>query len=459
VDKKLNNEWQRFQDLKDICSCVGKVSGDFGYLADTIYLRAFLSERTNAHRHMLGGIGWPIWIFLRLGAPRFYENTNFEDVDNSKHWLLNSISTPAHVESLEPIFRELSPDALWANPFECWCKITKENLLFAKIFFFLKYFFESSKSLLMLLICSLRHPYIFKRILSRFSEVLELIYEYKFARYSGKTLTSSLFGFVTTYEVDPITKAIVARMRDKKLRVIHIMHGQRLPTYQITRATDLVLFSKIDETWFRDRIDGDIRIWTVGHPRLEKIRKVTPAPREYKLGDTPRITFFSQPYEGAYSREQRMQDWVILKNLTGKADVRFRLHPRESKRDAETDLLKVGLDFIHLSDNDLFEDLAWCDAVASSWSTVSMEAAACGRGIFWTCSTPEKYEASQELRDHGIGTLIQDPGDWEDHLAAWDRGGWGAPVIVPTERLKELGMIGDMDTPWLERLGLANSLK
>ena len=101
------------------------------------------------------------------------------------------------------------------------------------------------------------------------------------------------------------------------------------------------------------------------------------------------------------------------------------------------------------------EDLAWCDAVASSWSTVSMEAAACGRGVFWTCATPERYEASQELRDHGIGTLLASAGEWRAHLNAWAHAGWSEPIIVSESRLRELGMIGDMDKPWIERLSLS----
>ena len=83
-----------------------------------------------------------------------------------------------------------------------------------------------------------------------------------------------------------------------------------------------------------------------------------------------------------------------------------------------------------------------------------MEAAACGRGVFWTCTTPEAYEPSVELRNHGIGTLIQGAGDWENHLDAWSTGDWAEPVIVPENKLRELGMIGDMTRSWIERLEL-----
>jgi hypothetical protein len=259
-----------------------------------------------------------------------------------------------------------------------------------------------------------------------------------------------------TYELMPEAKAWVAWARATGKKVIHVMHGQSLPTYQITMATEIVLFSKVDEPWFCERVAPDVKLWTIGHPRLEMIRREVGPPTESCSDRLPRIAFFSQPSEGDYSRELRLNDWRILCGLKGRADIRFRLHPREDRETALADLKEIGADFIGLSDAGLKEDLAWCDAVASSWSTVSMEAAACGRGIFWTCSTPEKYEASQELRDAGIGALIQNPDDWEAHLRAWGLEGWTAPVLLPEQKLRELGMIGDMERPWLERLELVN---
>jgi len=229
------------------------------------------------------------------------------------------------------------------------------------------------------------------------------------------------------------------------------MHGQRLPTYQVTRATDLVLFSTVDEPWFRARVDPEVKIWTVGHPRLEKVRKEVGV-SAFDRGRKPRITFFSQPIEGDYSREIRLNDWRIFHGLKEKAEVRFRAHPRENLALIRDDLAIAGIAFVEVSEAGLTEDLRWCDAVASSWSTVSMEAAACGRGIFWTCSTPERYEASCELRDHGIGLLVQTTDQWPEILESWHSGKWQEPVIVPDSRLTELGMIGDLEKSWIERL-------
>jgi hypothetical protein len=257
-----------------------------------------------------------------------------------------------------------------------------------------------------------------------------------------------------TYELSPESKAWVQWAREARKRVIHVMHGQRLPTYQVTMATDLVLLSTVDEPWFRERVDPKIKLWTTGHPRLEAIRKEVAAAETPAIPRPPRIAFFSQPAEGDYSSALRLRDWSILAGLKGQAEVRFRLHPREDRNVAVQDIKTIGADFIELSDAGLKEDLTWCDAIASSWSTVSMEAAACGKGVFWTCTTPEKYLASLELQEHGIGALLQRPEDWSPYLAAWSADGWKPPVIIPETELQKLGMVGNIGVPLIQRLGI-----
>jgi hypothetical protein len=267
----------------------------------------------------------------------------------------------------------------------------------------------------------------------------------------GKTLTPATGPLFVTYELLPWQKALVGHWRKSSSRVVHIMHGQRQEFYRHTHATDLVLFSNLDEPWFRAKVDPSVKIWTIGHPRLEAVRQQVGLPHSFE-GRLPRITFFSQPAEFDYSRSLRIADWLICSALRGKAEVRFRAHPREDRVMLATDMKAAGIDFMQVSEAGLIEDLKWCDAVASSWSTVSMEAAACGRGIFWTCSTPEKYEVSQELRDHHIGVLIQNAPDWAPYLKQWADGGWKSPVTVSDEQLRELGMIGDTSKSWMERL-------
>ncbi|MGJ8642782.1 MAG: hypothetical protein ACSHX9_05200 [Luteolibacter sp.] len=259
-----------------------------------------------------------------------------------------------------------------------------------------------------------------------------------------------------TYELIPESKAWVQWAREAGARIIHVMHGQRLPTYQVTQATDLVLLSKVDETWFRQRVSDAVKLWTIGHPRLETIHQAVGMPENEQAGKGLRIAFFSQPSEGDYSPEQRCSDWEILEGLRYRAEVRVRAHPRENSEALLKEMHDAGIDFVTISQSGLEEDLKWCDAVASSWSTVSMEAAACGRGVFWTCAAPENYLASAELRQHGIGVLIERAGAWETYLNEWEeKREWPESVRLANNNLQELGMVGDMTIPWLERLGVA----
>ncbi|MGE9270340.1 MAG: hypothetical protein ACQKBU_06005, partial [Verrucomicrobiales bacterium] len=57
-----------------------------------------------------------------------------------------------------------------------------------------------------------------------------------------------------TYELIPETKALVRWVRGAGGRVVHVMHGQRLPMNQITRATDRVVFSILVLPWFEERM-------------------------------------------------------------------------------------------------------------------------------------------------------------------------------------------------------------
>ncbi|MGE9270341.1 MAG: hypothetical protein ACQKBU_06010, partial [Verrucomicrobiales bacterium] len=141
-------------------------------------------------------------------------------------------------------------------------------------------------------------------------------------------------------------------------------------------------------------------LWATGYPRLEMLRDEVGFPRPGGL-ERPRIAFFSQPVEGSYTEELKVVDLSILAGLQGKADVRIRPHPREDPQELIEQLRRGGLHDACLSDAGLAADLKWCDAVASSWSTVSMEGAACGRGVFWCCARPDLYPPSQELRERG----------------------------------------------------------
>lgn len=429
------------------------------YLADLLY-HAFHENGTDLQRLRFGYPGWAAWLVLQLLRPR-RRPVDVPPALNPE-FLLLPLPTGAHEETLLPVTLEIASEkGLVLNPpNERWNRLKQpvksvishgEKPTYDDL--------ARAVRCARAAIQAAHHAWGPRRRVqpSRFLLLVDRVLQASLWERSPQVplATGAIF---LTYELSPISKAACIKAIAAGHRVIHIMHGQRLPSYQVTVATDLVLFSKVDEPWFRKRVDPHVRIWAIGHPRLEETRKQVGLPPTISPNRMPRIAFFSQPFEGDYDRGTRKCDWALLAGLEGRAEVRFRLHPRESKADALHDLAELGLDFVTLSEAGMIEDLQWCDAVASSWSTVSMEAAVCGRGIFWTCTTPERYEASQELRDHEIGILIESHDDWAPPLCEWQTSaGWAKPIVVPDHRLRELGMIGDTDMPWIQRLNLTNS--
>ncbi len=428
------------------------------YFVDAVFCILFLFPKSKHKKHSLGFFSFIPYVALQklrfcLSTKRCIRPPYEPKI------LINSIPTAAHECSWMPLWQELSREGKYGHvamihPESATIQFASGllcNHRALRLIDFVRSVFRAAS----LYICTFRillhDSYLFRHLIARASLLFEYFINFAVSERFYEGAFPQLHTFITTYELDYATKALACTLRSRGRRVIHVMHGQRLPSYQITMASDLVLFSKLDEPWFRARVDPSVRIWTIGHPRLEDVRdKVGPAHSHHDR--LPRITFFSQPSEGDYTRDLRIADWRICAALKGKAEVRFRAHPREDINIIKADMAAAGIDFMQISDAGLIEDLTWCDAVASSWSTVSMEAAACGRGIFWTCSTPERYEASQELRDHGIGTLVKSAQDWETPLAEWRCGEWCEPIRVSEARLRELGMIGDMEKSWFERL-------
>lgn len=427
------------------------------YFADGIYI-GIVSPPTSTSRLRFGILSWIFWWLKEFICTHFNGSLNRNSKSNINcDYLFYSLPTPAHENTLSSIATnfsgtELNLTAANINDPEVWIgnDFKQAHYSFNERF--------TASTLIRALLLTFR----WNRMIRKdgglfdqyriFSSMVDAAHRYY--SQSGRFDHGPRLGLIVSYELDPVVKDLVRATLTHGGRVVHVMHGQRLPHFQITKATDLILFSKIDEPWFRSRIPADVRIWTIGHPRLEATRQaVGPWTREPD-NRQPRIAYFSQPVEGNYTREERKHDWRILSGLADLAEVRIRLHPRENKEQALKDLSELRANFVQLSEEGLINDLTWCDAVASSWSTVSMEAASCDRGVFWTCSEPEKYPQSAELREQGIGVLVQSPNDWKQWLDSWPVSGFEAPIRVTESQLHALGMIGDMEKSWMERLGL-----
>lgn len=440
-------------------------SADLAYYSDLCFQSACVHAPRIERKFRFGVLSWLTWFF----GKHFFHRVRGESGLPHVGMVLSGISTTAHEETIAAfaVRSGCAPDQIrFLCPGDCPLALLELSRLTPLDLGFVgrsigkrDKIMALARALKITLKIRFRirdHADFATRIANSLPSILDGIYRLESCLSGLKRSLGGVGMCVVTYELQSEMKALTLFARERGVKVIHIMHGQRLPTYQITMATDLLLFSKVDEPWFRARVAPETRIWTIGHPRLESVRREVGARSAADGGRKPRIAFFSQPAEGDYSKALRRRDWALLGSLSGRAEVRFRLHPRESREEAERDLAAMGLDFVELSEAGLVEDLRWCDAVASSWSTVSMEAAACGRGVFWTCTMPERYEASAELRDHGIGLLIREPRDWQAPLDDWAAGEWRAPVMIPESQIRELGMIGDMDRPWLERLALVD---
>lgn len=443
-----------------------EVSSDplLDYWADAVFVMRWQNSPLVESRFKGGRWLWLVWALLKIlpHHKKKRESTALQDSSLPAQDGYRLLPTPAHLETLNPLIKRADPKSVRiysevADFGNHAGTVLGIDLSIADLGYLdrlgslLRALRTHHRIARILITCLPVDPLLPKGFHPR---LLEQIFTAELGLTRHRRTEARLRTLFVTYELSADSKALVLWARETGAKVVHLMHGQRLPTYQLTMATDLVLLSKIDEPWFRGRVDDKVRIHANGHPRLEKMRHEVSHTQTRTNRTQPRITFFSQPTEGDYTPDMRDADWNILTGLIGKAEVRVRLHPREPVESALRSVALIGAENFKVSDAGLLQDLEWCDAIASSWSTVSMEAAACGRGIFWTCSTPERYEASQELRDHGIGVLVEKATDWDSFLETWNCHGWAEPIIVSETRLRELGMIGDMDSPWTERLGL-----
>jgi hypothetical protein len=404
-------------------------------------------------RQRLGLVSWLCWWLKQTASIPFSGKSNFEFTQDGRITFV-FMPTPAHEQSLGPIADNVAPkDKILLGSSSDHGHLSQSlvpdsapNLPSA---------FKVIKRIFSILRVS------DKAALAVWGRKLSLLEKGRIAERSYICLNAvewvqsslpSACSLFVTYELPPLNKALVYCNRMSGGRSIHVMHGHRLGIYQHSQATDIVLLSKIDEPWFRKRVDSSVRIWTVGHPRLENTRTRVGSPPAHDSTRLPRIAFFSQAFDSEYPSELRAKDWRILAGLRGKAEIRIRAHPSETVADVLKLMREAELDFAEISERGLVEDIKWCDAAASSWSTASMDAAVCERGIFWTCSNPEPYVPSQELRDHGIGVLLRNAEDWAPYLTQWFSSGWESPVTAKETLLRNLGMIGDTEKSWIERL-------
>lgn len=295
------------------------------------------------------------------------------------------------------------------------------------------------------------------------SEIAETIFDYLRWKNIWRSVAPSLpkIAVFLTSESAPIAKGLRDVMREFDRRVIHFLHGLPNATHQVTYSTDLCVFSNRQAEWFRQRVGENVRVRTIGNPRLESIRSIVPSAPTRRPNERKNLLFFSQPPGDSYTRELRRDDLRIIGSNSDAFDLfffRVRPHPTESLPLLKEDLKSAGLNNCELSTSSLTEDLAWCDVAATAFSTALLEAAICGRVCYWIHTGSYALFSMTELCDQGIGKWIRNAGDWNEELNRFRLSQVASPAVVTEALLRQSNILGETQRTWLSRLSFERTI-
>jgi hypothetical protein len=225
--------------------------------------------------------------------------------------------------------------------------------------------------------------------------------------------------------------------------------------HQVTRATDLCVFSEPDRKWFQSRVEKDCTVRAIGNPRMETIRDAVGPPRQRVPGEPFRLLFLSQGEESPYTTAMVKADMAILaaeSATRSKYVLRIRPHPREPLDVLIKVAKEIGLLVDEFSQGTLAGDLAWCDAAATPWSTALLEAAVAGRPCYWTDAGGYGFGGTGELQSDGLGLLVRNSEQWKLAVEEMFLGRVHPPAAVSERKLQELGICLPQTISWLQRL-------
>ncbi len=272
------------------------------------------------------------------------------------------------------------------------------------------------------------------------------------------TLSPTQSGAVfTTTEAPYLCKGLFDAARNRRMRTVHFCHGLRHAAHQVTRATDLCVYSELDRQWFQSRVEKGCTLRAIGNPRMETIRNTVGPPRDRKPGEPFRLLLFSAGEESPYTAEMVKADLAILaaeSATRSKYILRIRPHPREPFDVLLKAVKEIGLEVDEFSQGILAEDISWCDAAATSWSTALLEAAVAGRPCYWTDAGGHGFGGTGELQRAGLGLLVQTKEEWAQAVEKLFLFQTQPPAAVPEATLNELRICLDDSVSWLQRLQL-----
>jgi hypothetical protein len=239
------------------------------------------------------------------------------------------------------------------------------------------------------------------------------------------------------------------------MRAVHFLHGFRHATHQVSRATDLCVYSEMDRKWFQSRVEKDCTVRAIGNPRMEAIRNTVGRLRRRQPNEPFRLLYFSQGQESPYTMEMVKADMAILAaapEARSKYVLRIRPHPREPFDILLKVTQELGLVVDEFSKGTLAEDLSWCDAAATPWSTALLEAAVAGRPCYWLDVGGHGFCGTGELQNAGLGLLVRNSEQWKLAVQEMFLGRVQPPAAVSERKLQALGICLPQTISWLQRL-------
>jgi len=219
-------------------------------------------------------------------------------------------------------------------------------------------------------------------------------------------------GVFCTFEKGDAIKPMFRVAEDKGLaRRVHWVHGLRHHSLQATSASELWVLTDGDVEFFSGKVGRHCNVIQHNNPFADVLRE--------RLGGwtransaargTVRFLFLGPGGESSYTDSMRAADLAILRTaqeaMGSRVEWRFRPHPAVRKRFLR-ELKEAGLSVTDFSENELFDDIAWSDAVGSSWSSLLLDIYATGRPVFWVQASMRSLGGADELIKAGVGTWV-----------------------------------------------------
>jgi len=445
-------------------------------LRDAIYatLTAAESDIQRQRRHRAGVAGWLAWVIKETLRAALRGSSRISS-GLTANWGFMVQSTPAHFNTLFPVIKEVAqkenvivwmaaatPDeekrlgsianvkcvkAEWHNSWgnaaaiiadarQAWCEFKD---------------FENETAL------SRQERLALK---ARRIDVLEIFYRYL----NWKRIWTSVGlgrvnkGVFVSFELAPSTKALVDVYRDRGLRCIQFCHGFRNALYAVSRCTDYCALSEADQKWFVTRMDSGCRVHAIGNPRLEAFIKDVGPTRRRNAKEPLRLLFLSQYPGWDFLEEMRNQVLALLKldeRTRRNCILRMRHHPNETIASLGAACEAQGLRVDEWSTGSLEDDIRWCDAAATCFSTALLEAAVCGRLCYWINPVPLISEAVAEWQKAGVGMVIPNSEVWTRAMEQAISGTVRQPASTGCEHFQKMRVLADNNESWLARLALS----